>query len=79
MRPARGASFTAGQAFNRGDSLALMQHSQSQTRVNALAIYQHRAGTALVMVTAFFEVFQIHVFAQRIQQTGAAVDAQGYA
>ena len=64
MRPAGGVQgFTAGKVFNRGDSLALMHPSQSQARANALAIYQHGAGTALVPVAAFFGAFQIHVFA----------------
>jgi hypothetical protein len=43
-------------------------HGERQTRVDAFAIYQHRACAARALIAAFFRSAQPQMFAERVKQ-----------
>jgi hypothetical protein len=61
------------QPLDGGDLIALVHHRQRQTRVDAHAVHQHRAGAALAVVAALFRALQIEVLAERVEQGGAEI------
>lgn len=62
------------EAFDGGDSIALVLHRQAEARVDALTVDQHGTGTALTVVAAFFCSGQLQMFAQGIEQRGPGVE-----
>jgi hypothetical protein len=64
------------QPFDGGDLRARVHHRQGQAGIDAAAVHQHRAGTALAVVAAFLGAGQVQVLAQCIQQGDAGVQLQ---
>src|SRR5437868_4123151 len=62
--------------FDRGDLVAIVKQRQTQTRIDAAAIYMNRAGAALTVVASFFGSRQPDVLAEAIQQRSARIDPQ---
>jgi hypothetical protein len=58
----------AGEALDGGDVGPVLHYGQGQAGVDATAIDQNRAGTALAVVTALFRSRQIETVAERIKQ-----------
>src|SRR4051812_44698583 len=55
-------------SFDGGDGLAIVRQPQRQTAVNPPAIYQHRAGATLAVVTSFLRTGKPDSLAQEIEQ-----------
>ena len=73
------------QAFDRHDLVVGVHDGERQARVDAPAVDQHRAGTALPMIAALFSAREMEMLAQRVEQrctrvqlelSHAAVDGQ---
>ena len=69
-------SITLCQAFNRRNLLARMHDCQRQAGIDALSINQHRAGTALSVITAFLCAVHANVFSQCVEQRDARLQSQ---
>ncbi|EAU69311.1 hypothetical protein STIAU_8041 [Stigmatella aurantiaca DW4/3-1] len=65
-----------GQALHRLDLRALLHDGERQAAQLAPAIHEHRAGTALAVITALLGSGEPHALAQGIQQAGAGVHLQ---
>jgi hypothetical protein len=66
----------AGEAFDGGDFLTLCHRDEGEAGQNAAAVDHDRAGAALTMVAAFLGTGEPDMFAQGIEQCGAAVEVE---
>jgi hypothetical protein len=64
------------QAFDGGHLSALALRRKREARQNALAVKQHRAGTARALVAALLRTRQVELVAQHIEERDAAVEPQ---
>ncbi|MNC56695.1 hypothetical protein D3C75_1063120 [compost metagenome] len=64
------------EAFDGGDLRALVHHRQRQAGIDAPAVHQHRAGTALAVVAALLAAGQVQVLTQGVEQGDAGVQPQ---
>src|SRR5437899_1880240 len=55
---------------------AVMQQRQAEARVHAAAIYMHRAGAALAVITTFLRAGERNGLTDAIQQRCARIDAK---
>ncbi|MNY46571.1 hypothetical protein D3C86_1817620 [compost metagenome] len=65
-----------GQAFDRDQLGTIAHHCQRQAGVDSLAIEQHRAGTTLAVVAAFFCANQVQLLTQQVEQCGPGQDLE---
>jgi hypothetical protein len=61
--------------FNGGDFIALVHHREREAAVHAAAVHMHRARAALAVITALFCAGKMNPLAQRVEQSGACVEA----
>ena len=66
-----------GEAFDGGDLGAVGDGGEGEAAVDAAAIDEDGAGSALAVVAAFFAAGELEVFAQGVEQRGAGVEGEG--
>ena len=63
-----------GEAFDGGDLGSVGYGGEGEATVDAAAVDEDGAGSALAVVAAFFAAGEIEVFAQGVEQRGAGVE-----
>ena len=64
------------QAFDGRDLAPLDERSKRKARFHALAVHQHRAGTALAEAAAFLGACQMQMLTKGIEQRRTSIERQ---
>ena len=66
-----------GEAFDGGDLGAVGGDGEGEAGVDAAAVEEDGAGSALAVVAALFAAGEFEVFAQGVEERGAGVEGEG--
>ena len=64
--------------FDRGDFITLMLDREAKAGIDAFAIDDNGASSALAVVTPLFCPVEFQMLAQRVEQRGARIECQLY-
>jgi hypothetical protein len=64
------------EALDGRDPIVLVHHGEAEACVDAAAIHDDGAGTALAVIAAFLRSGEMQVLAQRVEQRGPGIELQ---